>query len=475
MIPIEGKVPTRLALANGLGSVAYGVKDNGFATFLLLFYNQVLGMDARLVSLALLIALVFDGLIDPIVGHFSDRTRTAWGRRLPFLYLAPIPLALAWVFLWSPIGKPSFVMLLVSAIMVRALVAMCEVPSAALVAEISRDYDERTRLTRFRFLFSWGGGLLMLLLAYGVFLPNAMLAREGYRNFGLFGAALMVTCVLVSAIGQHRAVAGWPPERASSGKSALASLGEIRESFSHPACLIVMAGIAAALTAQGLTFALSNYLYLYVWKFTPTALQAFPFLLFASVVGASLLVGRAQLRWGKAGTVMRMAPLGMVFWAGPLLLRWLGLWAPDGSTASLAGMFACTLLSNTFTVTGTMTLWSMVADVVEASEEQTGRRSEGTLSAGAFLASKCAGGLGVFCTGLLLSFAGLEPNTAPDSVAPEVTYRLSLAYVASIAVLAALTAFVVRRFPIDRATHQARLARLDQVAKTDPDAAGLHP
>lgn len=475
MIPIQGKVPTRLALFNGLGSVAYGIKDNGFATFLLLFYNQVLGMDPRLVSLALLIALVFDGLIDPVVGHISDRTRTHWGRRLPFLYLAPIPLGLAWIFLWSPIGEPSFTMLLMSAIMVRALVAMCEVPSAALVAEISRDYDERTRLTRFRFLFSWGGGLLMLLLAYGVFLPNAMLAREGYRNFGLFGAGLMVACVLLSAIGQHRAVAGMPPERATADKGALASLGEIRESFSHPACLVVMAGIAAALTAQGITFALSNYLYLYVWKFTPTALKAFPFLLFASVVGASLLVGKAQARWGKAGTVIRMAPLGMVFWAGPLILRWLGLWAPDGSTASIAGMFACTLLSNTFTVTGTMTLWSMVADVVEASEEQTGRRSEGTLSAGAFLASKCAGGLGVFLTGLLLSFAGLEANTAPADVLPEVTYRLSLAYAASIALLAVLTALVVQRFPIDRAAHEARLARLDQVARVDPDAAGLHP
>ncbi len=475
MIPVAGKVPTRLALFNGLGSVAYGVKDNGFATFLLLFYNQVLGMDARLVSLALLIALVFDGLIDPVVGHFSDRTRTSWGRRLPFLYLAPIPLALAWVLLWSPVGEPNFWVLLFCAIMVRGLVAMCEVPSAALIPEITRDYDERTRLTRFRFLFSWGGGLLMLLLAYGVFLPNAMLAREGYRNFGLFGAGLMAACVLVSAIGQHRWVKGWPPERAVGGKSALASLGDIRESFSHPACLIVMGGIAASLTAQGITFALSNYLYLYIWKFTPTALQAFPFLLFASVIGASLLVGPAQRRWGKAGTVIRMAPLGMVFWAGPLLLRWQGLWAPDGTTLAFAGMFAGTLLSNMFTVTGTMTLWSMVADVVEASEEQTGRRSEGTLSAGAFLASKCAGGLGVFVAGLLLSFAGLEANTPPDQVLPEVTYRLSLAYVASIAVLATLTVLIVRHFPIDRTAHAARVARLDQVARADPDASELHP
>ena len=69
MTAIAGRVPTRIALFNGLGSVAYGIKDNGFSTFLLIFYNQVLGMDARLVSLALLIALVFDGLIDPVFGH----------------------------------------------------------------------------------------------------------------------------------------------------------------------------------------------------------------------------------------------------------------------------------------------------------------------------------------------------------------------------------------------------------------------
>lgn len=475
MIPIEGRVPTRTAAFAGLGSVAYGIKDNGFSTFLLLFYNQVLGMDARLVSLALLIALVFDGLVDPLVGHVSDRTRTRLGRRLPFLYLAPVPLGIAWVFLWSPSGAPSFVTLLVSAILVRGLVAACEVPSAALVAEISRDYDERTRLTRFRFVFAWGGGLLMLLLAYGVFLPNAMLAREGYRAFGIAGAILMAGCVLGSAIGLHRTIAGWPPQQTSPGKGLLGSLGEIRESFSHPACLVVMAGIACAMTSQGITFALSNYLYLYVWRFTPTALQIFPVVLFGSVIGASLLAGPAQRRWGKAGAVTATAPLGMLFWVGPLLLRYFDLWAADGSTPALVAMFVCTLLANMFTVTSSIALWSMVADVVEASEEQTGRRSEGTLSAGAFLASKCATGLGIFAAGLLLSYAQLQPNARPDAVPAPVIDRLSFAYAVCTALLAVATAAIAWRFPIDRAAHEARLALLDKLAQTDPDAGGLHP
>ena len=89
----------RFKLIHGFGAVAFGVKDSGFSFFLLLFYNQVLGMDAGLVSLALLIALVADAIIDPILGNLSDRTYTRWGRRLPWLYAAPIPLAFAWVYL----------------------------------------------------------------------------------------------------------------------------------------------------------------------------------------------------------------------------------------------------------------------------------------------------------------------------------------------------------------------------------------
>src|SRR3546814_12726627 len=80
---------------HGLGSIAYGVKDNGFSTFLLLFYNQVLGMDAKLVSFALMLALVLDAFVDPVIGYLSDQTHPRWGRRLPWLYLAPNPLAFA--------------------------------------------------------------------------------------------------------------------------------------------------------------------------------------------------------------------------------------------------------------------------------------------------------------------------------------------------------------------------------------------
>ncbi|MFP5450082.1 MAG: MFS transporter, partial [Alphaproteobacteria bacterium] len=174
-ITSDGRVPTRIKFFHGFGSIAYGVKENGFSTFLLLFYNQVIGMDARLVGAALAIAMIVDAIADPIIGHMSDRTYSRWGRRLPWLYLAAVPLAASWMLLWHPPGLEgwqAFAYLVVTAIFVRTLVSACEVPSVAILPELTQDYDERTSLMRLRYLFAWAGGLLMLFLAYGVFLVS---------------------------------------------------------------------------------------------------------------------------------------------------------------------------------------------------------------------------------------------------------------------------------------------------------------
>src|SRR3546814_5094925 len=109
-----------------------------------------------------MLALVLDAFVDPVIGYLSDQTHTRWGRRLPWLYLAPIPLAFAWFALWTPgaDATPGFWHLVVVAVLVRSLVTCCEVPSVALLPELTRDYDERTTLMRYRYLFGWAGGLL---------------------------------------------------------------------------------------------------------------------------------------------------------------------------------------------------------------------------------------------------------------------------------------------------------------------------
>lgn len=475
--PVEDKLPLRLKLVHGMGSIAYGVKDNGFSTFLLLFYNQVLGLEATLVSAALMLALFIDAFIDPIVGHMSDRTYTRWGKRLPWLYIAPIPLGFAWLLLWSPPEGAHghiFLYLLATAVLVRALVSCCEVPSVALVPELTRDYDERTGLMRFRYLFAWGGGLLMLFLAYGVFLkPDAghaigQLNPEGYWNYGLFGGLLIMLTVLLSAAGQHKRVARLPEVRPVP-TSVGHAFQEIRESLSNRAFLIFALAAGLAVISQGTTFSISNYLYLYVWQFNQTAFGFYPVVLFLSVVAAFFLVIPLNRKWDKPHTAAYAAIAGVVLWVAPFLLRLVDLWPEIGSTASTLGVFAFFFLANALGVTVMISASSMIADIVEDAQVKTGRRTEGIFFAGNFFIQKCATGVGIFISGMIISWAGLSTQTAPSAVAPEVIDRLTTAYIIMVAVLAVLSALVFARFPIRRNDHEARVRQLAAAASLKGD------
>ena len=198
-------------LAYGFGSVADGIKNNGFEYFLLFFYGQVLGVDFALVGGALLLAMVVDGITDPIVGYWSDNLRTAIGRRHPFMYAAAMPVAICYYFVWNPpdglSGNALFPYLLMMTILVRVSFTFYEVPSLALVAELTDDYDERTSFLSFRYVFGWLGGLTIATLALAVFLVpteeygSGFLNIDGYQRYGTFAAGLILIAVLVCAAG----------------------------------------------------------------------------------------------------------------------------------------------------------------------------------------------------------------------------------------------------------------------------------
>jgi glycoside/pentoside/hexuronide:cation symporter, GPH family len=132
----------------GVGAPAFGVKDNGFTAFLLLYYNQVLGLPEAWVGFGIMLAVVLDGVIDPLIGYLSDHLRSPWGRRHVFMYAAALPVAASYWLLWDPPAgfapERLFAYFLIVAILVRMFIAVYEIPSASLVPELTGEYDERT-------------------------------------------------------------------------------------------------------------------------------------------------------------------------------------------------------------------------------------------------------------------------------------------------------------------------------------------
>ena len=104
----------------------------------------------------------------------------------------------------------------------------------------------------------------------------------------------------------------------------------------------------------------------------------------------------------------------------------------------------------------------MIAEIVEAYEERTGRRAEGSFYSGNWFVQKCATGVGILMTGQIIRLAGMPANAKPGEVPFEVLRDLLLLYGSVSIVLALLAAYWRGRFPIGRAEHEARVAKMSQ-------------
>ncbi|RYD58076.1 MAG: sodium:melibiose symporter [Sphingomonadales bacterium] len=467
-IPPIRQLGRRSTLAYGFGAVAYGVKDFGFSTFLLLFYNQVLGLPAAQVGFAIMCALILDAFIDPAIGFLSDNTRSRWGRRHPWMYASAVPIALGWWLLWNPPEMSQghlLIWVFAMSVLVRTAVSAYEVPSQALTPELSADYDERTRITAYRYLFGWAGGMGMLAISYAWLLaPNAgqdsgLLNRDSYPGFALFGAVAIFVAILVSAAGTHGEIARLP-KRALATKSLGAHFSELIETIRNRAFLTLMVAGLCYYAAQGISFALANYLYVHVWRFTGGAFQTLALIIFSGVFVAFLVAPRVAKRVGKPKAAMAFMTAAAALLASPYALRLLGIFPDPGDPAMLPLLFAIFSMNTACGVSATMLGASMMADVVEDSEAKTGRRSEGVFFAGAFFVQKCCSGLGIFAAGLILHFSGFPEGAKPGTVPVMAIDRLTLLFLVAYLALGWSAAFFYRRFPFGKDEHLARVKAL---------------
>ena len=466
-VPPARRLSFRSRLSFGIGSIAYGVKDNGFATFLLLFYNQVVGLPAALVGLAIMGALVVEAFVDPLVGYLSDHTRGRWGRRHPWMYASALPVAIGWLLLWNPPEWSQGATLLYvfgSALLVRVALSMFEIPGAALGPELSADYDERTRLFSYRYLFGWGGGLAMLALAYAVFLvpdakhPVGTLNAVGYSHMAALAALVMATSIIVSAIGLHPEIPRLP-QVARSDETLREHLRDFGRTVWNRGFLWLMAAGVFAYTAQGISFALSLYMYQFVWLFAQADYNWLSVSLMIGALGAFFLAPGLTRGGDKARSAMLLSLAAGVLVAAPYLLRIAGLFPVPGSPLLLPLLLSIFAANTACGVAAFILGAAMLSDVVEDSEVRTGKRSEGVFFAGGFFVQKLVGGLGIFVAGRILAFAEFPASAKPGLVPVATIDRLTVVFLVLELVFYALAAFCYARFPFGRAEHDARLAR----------------
>lgn len=388
------------------------------------------------------------------------------------MYASAVPISLGWLLLWNPPALSHSAMLawvFASSIIVRSAVSAYEVPSAALAPELTADYDERTRIIAYRFMFGWIGGLSMPVLAYTVFLvaspgqANGLLNRGGYRAYALTGAVVMFLAILISAWGTHREIARLPraPRETLSVKQIAA---EMIETMRNKGFVILMAAGFCSYVAQGVSFALSNYLYSFVWQLQGSQLTVLPAVLLAGVLIAFAVGPRTAGRVGKRRAAAGFAVLATILLVLPYALRLSRLFPRVGSPAMVPVLFAFIIVNIACSVSAMMVGSSMMADVVEQSEVATGRRSEGVFFAGGFFIQKCNSGVGIFLAGVILSIASFPPDARVGAVGPAAIDRLTIIFCLFYLALGLAAAWFNGRFPFGREEHDGHVRALGAVA-----------
>ncbi len=409
-----------------------------------------------------MVSLMVDAVVDPLIGQWSDNTRSRWGRRHPFMYVAaPLAALVCYAFwhsptTWSPAALGVF--LIVILMLLRLSISLFEVPCNALAPELAPDYHERTGLLSYRFFFGMLAVVSVSVMLNAVFLsgPQGVLSRTGYADYGVMAAVVMLVAILISAGGTHKEIPrlSRPATRPGTLRS---TWREIRDTLGNRSLVVIMASGLISGVGTGMTSALQQYFYIELWHISTKQIAL---IAVAAGLGSIVAAGFASpisKAFGKKPSMIILFSLYLVGHVLPYSLKLLNLMPPDGSPWLFAILLTDAFITITLVITGLIIISSMLADVVEDAAVKTGVRSEGLLFAANGLLPKFTAGMGVFAAGVVLTVVGFPTHARQAMVDPSIMRPIS-------ATLTAGSIAVLVFYRIDKSTHEANLEKLRQAA-----------
>ncbi|XOV85579.1 MAG: MFS transporter [bacterium] len=467
-----GPIPTRSRVFQGLGALPNTYKDFAFNTFLLFFYNQVLGLSPALASLAIMFAIVADAISDPLVGSYSDRLTHKLGRRHPLMYAAALPLGVCITLLFTPPNglthNALFLWLLIFSIGTRTAMTFFLVPWSALYAELTDDYEERTALLSYRFLIGFAGGVTFSWCTWTFIFPSTETFNPGQLNpdaYLVFAVVLGVLVTFFALATTHLTKREVPYLLQPDVKQTFRLkflFADFWSALSNRDYLVLFIGLLFSSAITGTLAALEIYLNTYFWGLGPEDLRWFA-LAASGALLAFLTITWLQSRFDKKHLLIASMLISLAKGITLINLRLAGL-LPDNDTAALLYILLVNEFVGAYVLTITVMMFiSMVADTLDAQELATGQRQEGMFSAAISFSAKATTGLGVLFAGLVLEMLiGFPQQATPDTLPEELLMRMGIVIGIAIPLCYLLPFYIASRYNISRERHTQIRNALDQ-------------
>ncbi|MEB3199885.1 MAG: MFS transporter [Synechococcaceae cyanobacterium] len=445
-------VRRRLLWAYSLGDAGTGMAANLIGFYLFVFYTSAAGLPAWMAGLVLMLARLWDAINDPVVGWLSDRTRSPWGPRLPWLTWSAIPLGVSMSLMWwLPPGSLwlKFGFFLLISILANSLYTCVNLPYSALAAELTTSVPLRTRLNTARFTGSICAGLAGLVL--GALLLQDHTRAENYWRLGVASGVLISLSTLLCAWGLAPIARSCqrPAQHQGSSRRLL------RSAASNPRFRLVL-GLYLLLWCALQIMQTAALIFLPVVMRVPEGWSNWILLPFqlVTLLGLQLWTWvanrRDRIRALHLGTVCWLAGCGMAMLLAPLDPA-LPMLVPGSNLLRLGLLLLAILLVGLGASTAYLIPWSLLPDAIDADPDTPA----GLYSAFMVFTQKICISIALLLFGNLLSFSGYRASLGADQPgAALLAIRLCMGLIpASLVVLGLL---LMRRWP--RPPHTAGLS-----------------
>jgi GPH family glycoside/pentoside/hexuronide:cation symporter len=381
----------------GFGDIGFSMTSTIIAAYFPIFLTDVIGIAPAIAAIGLFIGKSWDYINDPLIGYLSDRTRTRWGRRRPFLLFGALPFGLAFAFLWwkPPLETQTALIIFYTFMFVcyDAAGTFVGMPYFALTPELTEDYDERTELTGYRMFFSILGGLVSFVL------PMMIIGSMSPENAGnvfrmgmIFGAASFIPLYFVFFGTKEKPYFTklTRPKLLDSLKSALKN---------RP---FVFSAVIYLFTWTSMHIIEANLLFFIKYVVRREGLTE----IIMGTIFVTAILSLPLWNWISKKFNKRLAYIyGIAFWAVVQILL-----ITVTAASSVIYLLVLCFLAGIGVGAAHVLPWAMIPDAIEVDELDTGKRHEGMFYSLVTLMGKTTNSIAVPLALAVLDFSGYIPN-----------------------------------------------------------------
>lgn len=430
-------VPVRTKIAFGIGTGAEQIALTSIGAYAVFYYNQVLGVPATLAALAVTVSLVFDGISDPLVGSLSDRTRSKLGRRHPWMFVAPIPIAVSLYFIFAPPAglEPFwlFVWFATFVTLLRQFMTFFHVPHLALGGELSSNYTERSQIMAYNNFAGWLGGAGKTWIALTFFFyatpeyPRGLLNPDAYPRYALLASGMVLIILFASAWFTRGVIPRLPkPPENLPRYSPFEFFRDMAKAFSNMNYVWLLVAFFFLSCMLGIRAGLNLYVNTFFWELGSEQIRWF-------VLGSMVAYGfgffaaaRLHRRFDKRRTIVATAILLSVTPAIPVTLAMFGLYFANDSAWLLPSLIVFAAITACGASILAISVNSALADIADENEVKFGLRQEGVLYSTRSFFGKVDNAIGTLLAGIALDLIAFPERATPGEVSDETLFNLAL-------------------------------------------------